>query len=72
MQIAGTYMDTYATARPTPAPPPAQPTPPPAPLPTACASGASCHDCFFDTFHCQDAKHPINSSACFACVDAHR
>ena len=69
MQIAETYVSTYATVHPTPAPP-APPTP--SPSPTKCSKGDTCHDCFFDTFHCQDRKHPVNASACLSCVNKHR
>ena len=68
MQIAETYASTYAVVHPTPAPTPT-PTPP---TPTTCDKGATCHDCFFGTFHCQDRQHPVNASACLACVDTHR
>ena len=59
MKIAETYISTYARVHPTPSP-------------TKCREDDTCHDCFFDTFHCQDRKHPVNASTCAACVNRHR
>lgn len=69
MQIAQTYVSTYATIHPTPAP---TPPPAPSPSPTECKKTDTCHDCFFDTFHCQDHKHPVNASVCLSCVAQHQ
>ena len=75
MQIAETYVSAYATIHPTPAPSPPPtppPSPPPSPSPTKCRKTDTCHDCFFETFHCQDGKHPLNASTCLSCVNKHR